>query len=1125
MAILVNFKIINYLRILRKQEYIFSLILFVVFIVFQNSCKQKSAAIETISDLKIMPARGRIISLDTLPKPENMPLGKIETLPIGKPTSTPILERYSPINWKTVKAGEPKIFTPGKDTLQRPIILPAIHQPKLAKVPKINTAKEPHSLDYNPFNLLIYGMKEGLIESQIHSLFQDKKGNIWTGSYNGISKFNGHTFENYTRKEGLIDNFFLCGLEDKEGNIWLGFRDGLTKFDGKYFTNYTTKEGLSSNTIEAIIEDKQGNIWLGTSGGGACMLDKDRKNFYHFGSKQGLSSIVLSMAEDKKGNIWFGTQMHGLVKYDFKSFARYGYHEGLTFATVFDLKIDKEDQLWIAMWSGVSKFDGTHFHHFTGELKGYASKMTIDQNDRVWFGGQPGGLYQIDKDKNLISTISQSQGLPDVQAFVLLTDKNGNIWMGTDNGLIKYTKLVQNLTQKDGLVGFQVSNVILDHEKNIWVGAYDDGVSQIDFKEKKIKNFSTKEGLVDNIVTSIFEDSQENIWIGSQYAHLIKINKGGKTITHYKESGTYIVCIFEDNEGNVWYSSRDKGEVIRINKSDNSRTHFSPKQGLPHSQVVRIWQDSKDNMWFCTFNGVARLDAQGKYLTNFTEKEGFKFGVVESVIEDRQGNFWFSTLADGITYLNLLNKTFINFTEKDGLSNNSSFGILKDKKGNLWFNTRLGLSMLSDKTVDQLASKNPHSMPIIFKNYTSEQGYLGFGGGRFDILEDSSGKIWLPMVDRLTIFNPNEEQTDIEKPTIEISKVKLFNETINWQQDTTYILKNGIEIGHFKFNGLSKWNSLPTGLELTFKNNYLTFEFVGIDVNTPSKLTYQYILEGLDKKWSIPSNKSEAIYGNLPDGSYTFKVKASKDGVNWSDASSFSFKINPPFYKTWWAYLVYTFFTAFLIYSIIKYRIEKGLKRIKSLESIRTKISSDLHDDVGSILSGLAMQSQMLAYQSSDQLKDNLLELSQMSQEAMERMRDTVWAIDSRKDKYENLIDKIREFAEKNFHLKDIQHHFTIEVSDSKKFIIPDRRQNIYLIFKEAVTNICKHSNAKNVQINIKQKNDFFELIITDNGTKISSKKSEGTGIQNMKMRAKKIGFQLEFDFKKGYTIRLSNSK
>ena len=168
----------------------------------------------------------------------------------------------------------------------------------------------------------------------------------------------------------------------------------------------------------------------------------------------------------------------------------------------------------------------------------------------------------------------------------------------------------------------------------------------------------------------------------------------------------------------------------------------------------------------------------------------------------------------------------------------------------------------------------------------------------------------------------------------------------------------------------------------------------------------------------------------------------------------------PPWWETWWAYGFYTLLGAGFVFTLIQYRVRQGLARIRALESIRTRISSDLHDDVGSILSGLAMQSQMIALTAQEHQKGPLIEISDMSHEAMDRMRDTVWAIDSRKDKYENLIDRMRAFAEKNLNLKQITHDFEVTVDDARRFIDPQKRQNIYLIFKEAISNICKHSDA-----------------------------------------------------------------
>jgi len=210
-----------------------------------------------------------------------------------------------------------------------------------------------------------------------------------------------------------------------------------------------------------------------------------------------------------------------------------------------------------------------------------------------------------------------------------------------------------------------------------------------------------------------------------------------------------------------------------------------------------------------------------------------------------------------------------------------------------------------------------------------------------------------------------------------------------------------------------------------------------------------------------------------------------------------------------------------LIYYFIKFRVKRRLQKIKELEAIRIRISSNLHDDVGSVLSGLAMQSQILALTAEESQKKSLNEISAMSQEALEMMRDTVWAIDSRKDKFENLIDRMRIYAEKNLNLKQIKHTFNIESEDSKKFIDPEKRQNIYLIFKEAVTNICKHSDTKHVNIYFKQvKNDLY-LLIHDDGTEQKSLNGDGLGLNNMKMRAKNIGANLHINFDNGYKVEL----
>ncbi len=210
-----------------------------------------------------------------------------------------------------------------------------------------------------------------------------------------------------------------------------------------------------------------------------------------------------------------------------------------------------------------------------------------------------------------------------------------------------------------------------------------------------------------------------------------------------------------------------------------------------------------------------------------------------------------------------------------------------------------------------------------------------------------------------------------------------------------------------------------------------------------------------------------------------------------------------------------------IIVSFLRNRFNQKLKRQKDLANLRTKISSDLHDDVGTILSGLAMQSQMLTFSAKPEQKEPLLEISNMSRDAMEHMRDTVWAMDSRKDKYENLIDRMRAFAEKNLALKNMTHQFEITNVDAKRFIDPEKRQAIYLIFKEAITNIIKHSNGNNVTIHFSSEKNKTTLTIKDNGNQQAASNSDGLGMSNMKMRAEKIGGTLNTKYDNGFTVEL----
>ena len=650
-----------------------------------------------------------------------------------------------------------------------------------------------------------------------------------------------------------------------------------------------------------MLEDKSGNLWFGAEGGGVCKYDG--KSFTHFTDKEGLSNnVVRSIVEDKSGNLWFGTNGGGVCKYDGKSFTHFTDKEGLSNKNVWSILEDKSGNLWFGtLGGGVCKYNGKSFTHFTDK-----------------------------------------EGLSNNDVRSILEDKSGNLWFGTaGGGVYKYDgKSFTHFTDKEGLSNNNVRSMLEDKSGNLWFGTLGRGVCKYD--GKSFTHFTDKEGTsITNIVWSILEDKSGNLWFGTYGGGVRKYD--GKSFTHFTDkeglSNNDVRSMLEDKSGNLWFGTAGGG----VCKYDgNCVDDIINKTNLYQHTQQDLKKNKKDLV---------------KSFTHFTDKEGLSNNVVLSILEDKSGNLWFGTEGGGVSKYD--GKSFTHFTDKEGLSNNVVLSILEDKSGNLWFGTRFGLSKLTLAKLVALRQAQGDNMQysvkqdnIIFKNYTYEDGFLGIGCFGNSICEATDGAIWIGTNDRLTVYHPPSDNlsvraqsiTDTTAPNIQLTSVELFNENIAWvnlcqtersrshAKDTTLTLGNGVSVSDFEFDGLTKWYTLPDNLSLAYNNNYLTFNFIGITMMQPKKVEYQYILEGLDENWSAITNKTSAPYGNLPHGTYTFKVKAMNSEGYWSTPFEYKFTIRPPFWQTWWFRLLVGLLIVGVIWGYIKSREKKLIAEKEKLE-------------------------------------------------------------------------------------------------------------------------------------------------------------------------------------------------
>jgi streptogramin lyase len=500
-------------------------------------------------------------------------------------------------------------------------------------------------------------------------------------------------------------------------------------------------------------------------------------------------------------------------------------------------------------------------------------------------------------------------------------------------------KTFTHFTKNEGLSDNFIRSIAEDRSGNTWFGTWKGGVDKYD--GKSFSHYSVNEGMRSVAVVNMLLDKSGNMWFGD-YTGISRFD--GKVLTHFAEKAMDVWTITQDKSGDIWFGTWGNGA---FRYDGINFTHFTQTEGLSNNYINKILEDKSGQVWFATFGGgLTKYD--GKNFVHFTEKTGLPDNDVYCIEEDKKGNLWIGYLNEGISKYD--GKNFIHLNESNGLSSNEVRSIKEDSNGNMWFGTASGLSKLEKNKVELLynvqALKDSSGSGLYFKTYTYEDGFFGIDVSRGNsIFESKDGTIWIGTADMLTAFHPGGEGHDTVAPNIQLTGITLFNQSITWPRyvsqkpdgrlqakDTVGFLGNGVRFEDFRFEGLSKWYGIPRNLSLRYNNNNLTFQYVGITIQSPKKVRYQYILEGLEDKWSAFTNRTEASYGNLPHGHYIFKIKAMNGDGYWSNELAYPFTIRPPWWHTWWAYILFTICFVGLIYALFKYRLNQVRLQHKTVE-------------------------------------------------------------------------------------------------------------------------------------------------------------------------------------------------
>ncbi len=851
------------------------------------------------------------------------------------------------------------------DTFRSGIPIPAKVKVVPAIYPKPFKALPPRFKDATNHNIQYLDVNQGLPSSYVWCVLEDKRGNIWLGTSNGVCKYDGETFIQFTEQEGLLNNNAMSMMEDENGNIWFGSQwdDGICKYDGENFTYYLSREGFPCFKVTTIEEDSKGNIWFGSRCGAWKF---DGKNFTLYDQSQGfVSNVVSDILEDKNGLLWFATRDNrniitlgtGVSGFDGKHFINYTAKDGLSTYNITSMLEDKSGNIWFGtIGGGVTRYNGENFTHFTkkqGLSSNIVESILEDRNGALWFGTTDGGINKYDG--VYFTHYTKKEGLPNNQVSFIMEDRSGNLWLsnlGSGLSILK-EKSFTHFTENQGFSSNLVLSMLEDEKGDLWFGTQGDGLYK--YRADTLTHYTVKEGLSDNVINYIEQDKNGDIWIIKGFRVICKFD--GKYFTHHKSRDGFGIERFmlEERNGDLWFSALS-GPLFKYDGKD--MTFLKEGNRFVGFSIFAILEDKNGDLWFGSKGeGVGRYD--GKNFTIYSEKEGLSDNKVTSLLEDKNGAIWIGTDGGGVNKFD--GKSFTYYTKKQGLVANGTWSLQEDSYGNIWVGTQAGISVI--RSGDQTDHTGLHdsileaSSKDLIVNYTIENG-LKANDYYTNSLIDSKNRAWWSCAKSLTMLDFGDFDLHDQPPVVQLNYLEINEQYFDYRNMVDSLK------GKIKFPEVAKFSNYPLNPSLTHNKNHLTFYFSAIDWAAPNKLKYSYRIEGLDKNWSNPSEEAKAEFRNLPQGTFTFKVRAVGEAQIWSEAAEYSFTILPPWWWSPWSKSLYLLVGLGFLFGVYRFQLKRQLasaeaQRLEELDIFKSRLYTNITHEFRTpltVISGMADQ-------------------------------------------------------------------------------------------------------------------------------------------------------------------------
>jgi signal transduction histidine kinase/ligand-binding sensor domain-containing protein len=913
-------------------------------------------------------------------------------------------------------------------------------------------------------------MKDGLPSAVIWGIAQDRDGYLWLGTNGGLVRFDGVQFITWDNVGGVplpkvpVHSLYIS----RDGTLWAGFSlsetGGISRIREGRLRTYGESDGLAPGTVNALIEDLAGGVWAGTNTG-LFRLREDRDRWEAVTPAQGLPAArVDSLYVDEPGNLLVGTAAGVFRKPSQSTTFQQVDSPDPTPPVVRGFSEDRSGRIWVTDPVGGFRILGDRTTRTT--RRGRGNTLLHDHTGNLWVTTMGGGIWRVTRLTGAVADTIEKAYTPGARE--IFEDRDGQIWAGNGEGLIRFAKpKVTPITDVGLIFGIQATP-----DGSIWATTPD---SVIQFPNTgSVRLF--REAMRQPGIRTFRVDERGVLWLATS-TRLVRVSGDRRDYPLPAAAAlNRINGIASDGHGGLWISDRDRG-VFRFTPARPAT--IEPVRELAGTRMSSMLTDHNGRLWFASTTGrIGVMDAGTVHI--YGPDSGLGAGLNSAMYEDSRHVIWVGG-NDGLK--RFVDGRFVHLNQ--GARFRTVIGIIEDADGDLWLGTTSGIVLVKRSELEKATAQPGYE--LFARVFDAADGLAGLPA-RFENpsqVRDSTGRLWFVTQRGLTAFDPQELKIPHAPVAARIERIVVDEQPIP----------------------LTGRVRLPAGAAR------LAIDYSVLDLATPWRTQFRYRLDGFDRGWIDAGTHREAVYTHLPPGSYTFHVASSQSDGSWNDvAADWTFAVAPRFYQTYWFYALAAAALGLVTWAAWQVRVRRIRRQFALLIGERSRLSREIHDTLLQSLVGVALQFDALGARldAASPERQQLVRIRKEVEQYIREARHSIWNLRKPVIGRRDLPGEMREAAQRITVGHDIGFDFVVR---GTPYACPaEADEQLMRICQEAVLNAVRHAGAASIRVELRYEPDAIVLRVTDDGrgfdpeTTIPLEAAGHYGLVSMRERASQVG-------------------